>query len=382
VALFYLLFYWLIPQVLMSEGLYANRELVILMAIIAAVGATWGAHAIGSSPALGAFLAGMLLGESPFAAQIRADVGSLRTLFVTLFFTSIGMLIDPVWLLHHGPLALAAIGVVVVGKTLIIFLIGRLLGIDPRNALASGLVLSQIGEFSFVLATAAQHGALINQETFALVVTVSIVSLFAAPYLVSYALPMADAILRRLPLRYDQRIHDHDHEDEMQHQAVVVIGFGPAGEQVTEALLQNGLAPGVIELNPDALQRAGTHNLHIHIGDATSSDVLSHAGVPKAEAVIITVPDPRAARDITLAVRSLAPNANLIVRSRFQRAYQDIKSAGATAVIDEENSVGCLLAETALNSLELSQDAILACRLAGRPATISSTRNENESSDI
>ena len=381
VGLFYVLFYWLVPRLLMSGGLYANRELVILLAILAAIGSIWGAHAIGSSPALGAFLAGMLLGESPFAAQIRADVGSLRTLFVTLFFTSIGMLIDPAWLLRHGPAALAAIGVVVVGKTLIIYFIARLLGIDSRNALATGLVLSQIGEFSFVLATAAQQGALIDQDTFALVVTVSIVSLFAAPYLVSYALPMADAILRRLPSRYAQRFHDHDHEDEKQRQAVIVIGYGPAGEQVVEALLKNGLAPGIIELNPGALQRARAKNLHIHIGDATNADVLSHAGVPKADAVIITVPDPRAARDITVAVRSLAPNANLIVRSRFQRAYQHLKSAGATSVIDEENSVGCLLAETALNSLELGQDAVLACRLAGRPATTSTSINENESSE-
>lgn len=380
VAVFYLVFYWLVPQVLMSKDLYANRELVVLLAILAAVGSTWGAHAIGSSPALGAFLAGMLLGESPFAGQIRADVGSLRTLFVTLFFTSIGMLIDPVWLLRHGPVALAAIGVVVVGKTIIIYFIGRLLSIDPRNALASGLVLSEIGEFSFVLATAARQGALIAEETFALVVTVSIMSLFAAPYLVSYALPMADAIIRRLPKRYARRFHEHDHDDERRRQAVIVIGYGPAGQQVSEALLQNGLAPGIIELNPDALKRAQDKSLHIHIGDATNGDVLTHAGVPQARAVIITVPDPRAARDIALAVRSLAPDAHLLVRSRFHRAYQNLKNAGATTVIDEENTVGCLLAEVALNALEVSQDAILACSLAGRPPTLTPTNIPKEAS--
>ena len=373
VAVFYLLFYWLVPKVLISGGLYANRELVILLAILAAAGSTWSAHAIGLSPALGAFLAGMLLGESPFAAQIRSDVGALRTLFVTLFFTSIGMLMEPIWLLNYGPAALAAAVVVICGKTVIIYFIGRVFGIDRRYALASGLTLSQIGEFSFVLATTARESGLIDDEIFALVVTVNILSLFAAPYLVSYALPLADALLRLLPQRYAGRLHEHDPDGDDKHPAIIVIGYGPAGRQVSEALQDNGLAPGIIELNPAIIQRISDTSLHIHIGDATSTEVLIHAGVPDARAVIVTVPDPRSARDITAAVRALAPETLLLVRSRFQRASRDLKDAGATTVVDEENTVGRLLAHEALSSLELGQDAGLACALAGRSPAVTAT---------
>ena len=378
VAVFYLLFYWLVPKVLIRGGLYANRELVILLAILAAAGSTWSAHAIGLSPALGAFLAGMLLGESPFAAQIRSDVGSLRTLFVTLFFTSIGMLMEPIWLLTYGPRALVAAAVVICAKTAIIYFITRVFGIDRRYALASGLTLSQIGEFSFVLATTARESGLIDDEIFALVVTVNILSLFTAPYLVSYALPLADALLRLLPQRYAGRLHEHGPDAEDKHPAIIVIGYGPAGQQVSEALQDNGLTAGIIELNPAIIQRSRDPNLHIHIGDATSADVLIHAGVPDARAVIVTVPDPRSARDITAAVRALAPQALLLVRSRFQRASRDLKDAGATTVVDEENTVGRLLAHEALSSLELGQDAGLACALAGRsPAVTATPKSDN-----
>jgi CPA2 family monovalent cation:H+ antiporter-2 len=373
VAVYYLLFYWLVPKVLITGRFFANRELMTLLAIIAAAGSTWCAHAIGLSPALGAFLAGMLLGESPFAAQIRSDVGSLRTLFVTLFFTSIGMLLDPIWLIKYGPAAFAVAAAVICGKTAIIYFIGRTLGIKRRYALASGLTLSQIGEFSFVLAATAHQSGLLENEIFALVVTVNILSIFTAPYLVSYALPLADFLLRLLPQRYARFNHEHVSEGDGKHPAIIVIGYGPAGRRVIEALQQNGLTPGVIELNPAIIHRGGDPGLHVHVGDATSTDVLIHAGVSDARAVIVTIPDPRAARDITAAVRALAPETRLLVRSRFQRASKDLEDAGATTVIDEENTVGRLLAHEALTSLELGQDAGLACALAGLSPSVTAT---------
>ncbi len=101
-VVFCFLFYMVIPKTLMSRGVFMNRELVVLLTIAIGAGSAWAAHAIGLSPALGAFIAGMLLAESPFATQIRSDIVSLRTLFVTLFFTSIGMLADPDWFLATG----------------------------------------------------------------------------------------------------------------------------------------------------------------------------------------------------------------------------------------------------------------------------------------
>jgi CPA2 family monovalent cation:H+ antiporter-2 len=308
----------------------------------------------------------MLLGESPFAAQIRSDVGPVRTLFVTLFFTAIGLLMDPAWLLHYGGVALAAVAGIIVLKTLIIFIIGRLLRMAPRYALAAGLSLSQIGEFSFVLATTARQGGLITEGIFALVVTANIFSLFAAPYMVAYALPLADAVLGRLRRRGKAPSAPASAEEKPHSPAVIVVGYGPAGREVSSALRDNGLAAEILELNPAAIERGRGDGVPVHIGDATSTEVLAHAGVGQAQAVVVTVPDPGAARDITAAVRSLAPQARILVRSRFQRGCPEITAAGATTVVDEETTVGRLLAQEVLISLELGQDAALACALSGR----------------
>lgn len=113
---FYLLFYRVFPLMMSSSGIFANRELFVLLTIAAAIGSIWAAHSLNLSPALGAFLAGMLLGESPYATQIRADIGSIRTLFVTLFFTSVGMLADPRWFASHWPLVFMWLSVVLAVK--------------------------------------------------------------------------------------------------------------------------------------------------------------------------------------------------------------------------------------------------------------------------
>jgi CPA2 family monovalent cation:H+ antiporter-2 len=148
-AVFYLLFYMVIPRTLMTRGLFNNRELVVLLTIAIGAGSAWAAHAIGLSPALGAFIAGMLLAESPFATQIRSDIVSLRTLFVTLFFTSIGMLADPQWFLANWVQALLWLSIVFALKTLIVAIVGALMRIPFPAALATGITLAQIGEFSF-----------------------------------------------------------------------------------------------------------------------------------------------------------------------------------------------------------------------------------------
>lgn len=187
VAVFYLIFFKLMPIILQSKGLVTNRELFALLVIVVALGSAWSAHALKLSPALGAFLAGMLLGESPFATQIRADIGSIRILFVTLFFTSIGMLAEPKWLVSNIALVVSGVAAVFVGKSVIIYLLCRLFKIFDRQALAIGITLAQVGEFSFVLANIARAGGALSEAVFDLVVSVSILSLLLSPYMVNYA---------------------------------------------------------------------------------------------------------------------------------------------------------------------------------------------------
>jgi CPA2 family monovalent cation:H+ antiporter-2 len=363
VVLFYGLFYHLIPRVLMRRGLFADREMVVLLAIILAFGSAWAAHTMGLSPALGAFLAGMLLAESPFASQIRADVGSLRTLFVTLFFTSIGMLADPKWFLANWPEVLLWLGVVFSGKALIIFGIGVALKMSPASALATGITLAQIGEFSFVLATEARNGGLIDDHIFSLAVSVTILSMFLAPYMVTYARPAARRIVGMFSPPGRPPAFEHAAVSPAQTPGVFIVGFGPAGRKVARALLEKGIYPHVIELNPRSVKAALRMGLQVHLGDASHADIITHAGIHGACVIVVTVPDPRSAKRILQNIHALSPGTSVIVRSRYHIATRELWELGAAFAVDEENVVGRELARQVIDFLQDSGPQSIECVL-------------------
>ena len=365
VVAFYLLFYHLVPRILMAQGLFANRELVVLLAIIIALGSVWVAHSLGLSPALGAFLAGMLLAESPFATQIRSDIVSIRTLFVTLFFTSVGMLADPLWLVQHLPWVILGLLLVFGIKTLIVYGIARFFNNGPNHALATGFTLAQIGEFSFVLAAAAFEGALINADQFALVLSITILSLLLAPYMVANAPKWASLTLThifRTKSQFSEHTHTHPPSDQMH---VLIIGFGPAGQQVAHALKSQNVHSHVIELNPHTAAKARQMDLHVHIGDATSSDMLNHIGTPAICAAVITLPDPKTCRDVIANLRLLLPGIPILTRSRYHRYMREMKNRGATIVVDEETTVGQTLADSLIAMMQEPNQEAMACALTG-----------------
>jgi CPA2 family monovalent cation:H+ antiporter-2 len=365
---FYGLFYRLIPRVLMRRGLFADRELVVLLAMILAFGSAWAARSLGLSPALGSFLAGMLLAESPFASQIRADVGSLRTLFVTLFFTSVGMQADPQWFLANWPEVLFWLGVVFSGKTLIIFAICTAFKMTPAYALATGITLAQIGEFSFVLAAEAKIGGLIDEHVFSLAVSVTILSMFLSPYMVGYARPAARRLIGLFVRQSRQTPAEAEAIPLGQQGAVFIVGFGPAGRKVARALMEKGIRPHVIELNPRSAQSASRMGLRVHTGDASLASIIADAGIHEACVLVVTVPDPRSARRILQNIHALSPGAGVIVRSRYHIATAELWERGAAFVVDEENVVGRELARQVIEFLREADPDQIACRLPGDEA--------------
>jgi CPA2 family monovalent cation:H+ antiporter-2 len=369
VMVFYLVFFKLMPVIFQSKGLVANRELFALLVIVVALGSTWGAHAINLSPALGAFLAGMLLGESPFATQIRADIGSIRTLFVTLFFTSVGMLAEPVWMVNHITIIVSGLAAVFIGKSIIIYLLCRLFKVSDRQALATGITLAQVGEFSFVLANIARAGGAISEEVFDLIISITILSLLLSPYMVNYALPLANAAFSLLLKSRDSSAQKGELQDTAACE-LIIIGFGPAGKRIAEALVEKQIHPRIIELNPKSVRKAEQMGLNVYPGDATHSEVLMHAGIRKSAAVVVTVPDPHTCRDIIRNIRLTSPGTAVIARGRYHIAINQIKEAGASSVIDEENVVGGMMAQEVLNFLFTAIPYSMACGLAGKQSDI------------
>lgn len=368
VGVFVLLARYGLPRVVAHPSISKNRELPILFAIVAAAGSAWSAYAIGLSPALGAFVAGVILAGSPLATQVRADVGPLKTVFVTLFFSAIGMLADVEWLVTgwHLPLVLGVLLGVVAGKAAVIWGVERLLRMPHRHAVATGLSLAQVGEFSFVLATMAAGVGVFSEDTFALLVSVTIGSLFVTPYLIGGALPVGGWVERRLrgknrngtePLRRPRSAQGNaDEAQEAEEEPtnaehtplrghVVIIGFGPAGRAVAEGLARGGTPVMIIDLNPRTVLAARNEGLHALAGDAASAEVIEHAHAPMAKAVVVTVPDHRAAVATIERVRAECPNVPIIARARYHVHAGALRMAGAHVAVDEEDTVGRRLSE-------------------------------------
>ncbi len=361
-AILYLLLYWVVPFLLSAKGMFANRELSVLLACTIGLGASWAAHTLGISPALGAFVAGMLLGESPFATQIRSDIGALRTVMVTLFFASVGMLAKPMFFVTHGHWILLAAVVIFVVKAAIVYFVTRLFGLDHRHGMATGVSLGQIGEFSFVLAAAARTGGVLESEAFDLIVSVIIVLMFAAPYMVALAFPLADRLTRRASMKADSlKPSSNDPVSR-----VLVVGFGPAGRQVVHYLMENQLEPVVIDVNPQSRLTAGKMGIQLHLGDASREEILLHAGLAETCMAVITVPDTKTAVAVLETIRRLRPLLPIAARCRYNRHLKDLEDAGADIVVDEETRIGHILAHHILDFMRETSGEIIACRLAGQ----------------
>ena len=368
-VLFYGLFYYLVPLLLKSKTVHASRDLIILLAIVAAIGSAWLAHSVGLSPALGAFIAGMMLAECEFAAQIRSDIGTIRTLFVTLFFTSIGMLANPLWMLYHIHWIAAGLSCMIIGKVLIIYIIARLLGNPRTPALATGITLAQIGEFSFVLATTARGFALVDENTFNWVVSVTIMSIFLSPFMVSHGAKLAQQFMRIMSFKGARPVLPEDETAPESFEQIIIIGFGPAGQKVADGLVENGIKPSVLEMRPAMARVAREKGLTVYMGDAGHEEVLLHAGLDRACLVVVTIPDPRSVRDTVKNIRRLSPGSTVIARSRYNIHTAEIDKAGAHLTVDEEEIVGKYLSNHVIDCLQGrgDMDYSCACALAGLP---------------
>ncbi len=357
IAMLYVLLNKVAPRVLGMASLQRNRDLPILLAIVMGLGSAWGSHKMGLSPALGAFMAGMILADSPFATQVRADVGSLRTLLVTLFFSSIGMFGDPAWFVQNLPAVGALVIAIVAGKAIVIWVVLKLFRLTHSNALASGICLAQVGEFSFVL-IAVGRGTVIGEELFALLISATIVTLFLTPYLVAGG-PKISILsvgwLEKIKVLKPSVIDDSDIVSQAKGH-MVIIGFGPAGQMVGRAIEEVTQHVAVVDLSPGMIRQAKLLGFEGHLGDATQPDVLEHIGILRAAVVVVAIPDPAGARAIVGMIRAMAPDVYIIARARYHMYISELEESGAHEVIDEEQLVGGVLADRLSVRLRANKD--------------------------
>ncbi|MEW5947633.1 MAG: cation:proton antiporter [bacterium] len=344
-----------VPRALNMRTWTKNRELPIILSLVLAAGSALGAHEAGISPAFGAFLAGMLLAESPFATQIRADVGSVRAVLVTLFFAAVGMYADPGWIVKNAGLVISASSVVIVLKTGIVIAVMLALRFRAGVAVAAGLCLSQIGEFSFVLTSIAMAAGTIDENVFRLVVSATIVTLLATPYLVG-ASPRVNILIHGIG---NGKKHAESSSSRVSGKCagtrspIIVAGFGPAGKRLIDRIADKYADDIVVlDVNPKNARAAREYGVEFQIGDACNVEVLEHAGIRCARVMVVTLPDPEAAKRIIRLCKDIAPHVSVVSRVRYDIYERDILNAGADSVVNEENTVGVSLSDEVIRTIE------------------------------
>lgn len=344
---FLLLAKYVLPYIMRELSLARDRELLVLLSVVLAIGSALAAHKLGLSPALGAFMAGMMLAESPFATQIRSDIGGLRIIFITLFFASVGMLGDPVWIAENFIPVLGVTALLLAGKTVIITIVGLIFRLPLRYAFAAGLVLAQVGEFGVVIARVAQSTELIDNHLFRLLVSSTLVTLFITPFLIRKAIPLGGKI-ESLFIRNtgsDEKWEDHGEIKEGK-ELVFIVGFGPSGQRVAEDLKDHPeVSPLIIDMRQDNIDLARSMGHRAVLGDAGSVDFLIHHGISNARAIVVTIPDPRISTRIVESVRNLNADVSIVARARYHMFVDDLEEAGATIAVDEEYLTGQRLRE-------------------------------------
>jgi CPA2 family monovalent cation:H+ antiporter-2 len=349
---------WMLIQVARSK----SRELFTLTVLVTALAiATVSATVFGVSMALGAFLAGMVVGQSRVSHQAAADALPLRDAFAVLFFVSVGMLFDFAFVVAHPGFVLGALAIVLLAKPLTAVLIVAVLGYSTRTALTVAIGLAQIGEFSFILAEVGRRLGMLPAVGHSVLVAVALISITLNPLLFRALAPI-EAWIERRPRLWRRLNRGAVARGEAANRSAagtiaqdevhaVVAGFGPVGQTVTRILRDFGLRPVVVDLNVDTVTALARRGQPAVYGDASRADVLSAAGIQRARYLIVTLPDLPSRIPVVLAARELNPDVRVFVRARYLRERGMLEEVGTTAASYEEAEAAVALSEFLLRDI-------------------------------
>ncbi len=362
-----------IPWVLMRVARLRSRELFTLTVLVFSVAVAAGSYAVfGASMALGAFLAGMVVGQSPVSHQAAADALPLRDAFAVLFFVSVGMLFNPSILITQPLTLLAVLAVILLAKPLIAFCLVLLFGQTVTTAMTVALGLGQIGEFSFILAEASRNYGLISEEAGSLVVVSAILAITLNPFLFNTREKL-EVWLRRFPglwgwlnARAERMVAEVNAiaASEMGADSAegrgkaIVVGYGPVGREVEKLLREAGLATVVIDMNMDTVLSITARGGKAVFGDAANQTILELAGVKAASHLILTLPQHSNRAAIVSMARNLNADMRVFVRARYLREQGELEQVGATACIFEEAEAAVALARMVLADTGAGGEAI------------------------
>jgi CPA2 family monovalent cation:H+ antiporter-2 len=356
--------WYLVPKLLGHIVRSRSRELFLLTIIVSCLGIAWLTTLGGISLALGAFIAGLVISESEYSHQAMAEVLPFRDSFNSLFFVSIGILMDWRVLLEH-PLPVAGLLVTIL---LVKFVAGAgavlLAEVPPRSAIMVGIALAQVGEFSFLLAQQGQESGFLRGDPYQVFLAVSVLSMIVTPFLMQWSPHLArraeawQRLHHWLPSRTTAHVLQTEGKQIRMKDHVIIVGYGLNGRNLARVLGDTEIQYLALDLDGDTVNREAKHGAPVYYGDATNPNVLRHMKIEDAKVLVVAISDPFITRRTVQVAKGLNPKLHIVVRTRYLRDLEELHQLGADDVVPEEFGTSIEIFSLVLRTYKLPQDFV------------------------
>ena len=351
---------WAVPHILHEVVSTRSRELFVITIILLCLGTAFLTSKLGLSLALGAFLAGIVISESEYASQAISDILPFKESFTGLFFISVGMLMDIGFLAKNTVSVITVVCAILILKATTGILSSYISGQPVRASIQTGLYLSQIGEFSFVLAVAGKTVGLLTEYAYQLFLSSSVLTMLFTPFIISVSPSLSAWLVSKSPLkRLEQIKRGRESYPAKKSDHVIIIGFGINGSNLARVLRESGIPYVVLEMNTNTVKKMKKKGEPIYYGDGTSVEILHKMGIHKAKVLVVAISDAAATRMIAQAARLENPALYIIVRTRYIAEVDDLIKLGANEVIPEEFETSIELFSRVLHHYHIPRNVII-----------------------
>src|SRR5215467_2106272 len=357
--------WYAVPRLLEHIVRSRSRELFLLTIIVLCLGIAWLTSLGGLSLALGAFIAGLVISESEYSHQAMAEVLPFRDSFNSLFFVSIGILMDWRVLVEHPFVVAGLLPAIILVK--FVTGAGAALTVEapPRSAFMVGIALAQVGEFSFLLAQQGQESGLLRGDPYQIFLAVSVLSMIITPFLMQWSPDVARRIeavqrLRHwLPSRTTAHILQSAGKQIRIKDHVIIVGYGLNGRNLARVLGETEIPFVALDLDGDIVRREARHGVPIYYGDATNANVLRHVKIEDARVLVVAISDPFITRRAVQVAKGLNPKVHIVVRTRYLRELEELHQLGADDVVPEEFETSIEIFALVLRTYNLPPDFVM-----------------------
>ena len=351
---------YLVPRLMHVIAKTGSKELFLLTTFAICFAVAFLTSEAGLSLALGAFLAGLIISESEYSHQATSTILPFRELFTSLFFISVGMLLDLNYFFNNIVVVLLLVVSVFIVKSIIASLAVAVLKYPARTVIITGVSLFQVGEFAFILSKVGIEYNLLTPETNQLFLSVSILSMLLTPFIIILSEKIAFGILKVKFLEKILKTKKQGSEIKIENieNHLIIVGFGINGSNLVKAAQYMNIPYLVIELNATVVKEQKKNGVHIIYGDATQSHILETMHLSKARALVIAISDPKATKTIMSNVRTMSQSIYTIVRTRFVKEMEELNALGADEVIPEEFETSIEIFTRVLHNFLIPQEDI------------------------